>query len=589
MNNIAIAEIPFLTESLTNNDHPIYDQQKSNAIHCFIASEKIKLTFNMNQLKPSEKFLNAVEKAINSNYPFCNLKNVFDRFGYICPCSIILGRTFSKIGESDNNDQFVNEYIDFSAGKDESRIVEEKLEKWNRIAKNLDTSFFLDFNGDIVKSNEIYFRLKSLEEKQHWKIITQDLIPLYKILPKDKQNEIESIVSDHYHIVMTGITNITHDNQVCINIQFECPLQDSDYEMFGCLIINEQNESDVMIRFSLANQYGCRATIHKLDTKSIPIGAQVFWIVLAKGHGYFSLHSRNIQIACGNERLTGQLPINVKIQLPTSMNPWLNSCFLVTGFDSKCFNRNQVIKSKLKDFSETCLSVEVFQYNFDDIHSEIKNLTMRWCIIDTHRKDKKDHITVDVGAKTLSLNFLGVLTSNVFSGNHTGIKSEKENHSHLEKISQKSQKYHEETHLRGEHVGKFGGPTTVAGQTLSAVQTVGDAITPFVPLFGMVTNILNQMLSIYENAKYRVEIAQMAVKSFQRKYQANEKKFRNQNYYYAWVRFVNVLYNIKKFSKEVTQLTNFQKFINANAVKKAFEKNIKEFEEVYSDLNFTMA
>ncbi|CAG8475916.1 4883_t:CDS:2 [Racocetra fulgida] len=153
-------------------------------------------------------------------------------------------------------------------------------------------------------------------------------------------------------------------------------------------------------------------------------------------------------------------------------------------------------------------------------------------------------------------------------------------------------------HLRGEY-GKVGGPTTVAGQTLSGVQTVGDAVTPFVPLFNMVTSILSQMLSIYENAKCnekiclalldRVEIAQTAVKSLQRKYQANEKNFRDQNYYYAWVRFVNVLDNIRKFSKEVTQLTYFQKFINANAVKDAFEKNIKEFEEVCNDLNFTMA
>ncbi|CAG8823777.1 18000_t:CDS:1, partial [Gigaspora rosea] len=63
------------------------------------------------------------------------------------------------------------------------------------------------------RSNEIYSRLKNLEEKQHWKTVTQDLIPLYKILPKDKQNKIESIVSDSYHIVMTGITKITQKNQ----------------------------------------------------------------------------------------------------------------------------------------------------------------------------------------------------------------------------------------------------------------------------------------------------------------------------------------------------------------------------------------
>ncbi|CAG8686631.1 2251_t:CDS:2, partial [Dentiscutata heterogama] len=152
--------------------------------------------------------------------------------------------------------------------------------------------------------------------------------------------------------------------------------------------------------------------------------------------------------------------------------------------------------------------------------------------------------------------------------------------------------------LRGSY-DRPGGSTDVANHTAGAIQTVGDAITPFIPLFNMVTSILNQMVQIYDNAKCnkkicaalldRVEIAQTAVKSLQRKYQANEKNFRNQDYYHAWVRFVNVLENIRKFTKEVTQLSYIQKVINANVVKEAFEKNIKEFEEVCSDLNFTMA
>lgn len=134
---------------------------------------------------------------------------------------------------------------------------------------------------------------------------------------------------------------------------------------------------------------------------------------------------------------------------------------------------------------------------------------------------------------------------------------------------------------------------------VNTVQTVGDAVQPFVPLFSMVTNIVQQLSTIYENAKCnqkiclvlveRVEIAQYAVKSLQRQKQANEEKFRNQKYYYAFVRFVNVLENIKKFAKEITQLSCFQKFINANAIKDAFDKNISEFENVCSDLHFTIA
>ncbi|CAG8755607.1 16151_t:CDS:2 [Dentiscutata erythropus] len=124
------------------------------------------------------------------------------------------------------------------------------------------------------------------------------------------------------------------------------------------------------------------------------------------------------------------------------------------------------------------------------------------------------------------------------------------------------------SHLQGELNETFEKST---GQTQ-------DVIAPFVPIFNMVTDILNQMSSIYENAKRnekicaalldRVKIAEKAVSSLQYELQANEENFRNKD--------------------QITSLKYFQNFINANAVKKAYEKNIKEFEKVYSDLNFTI-
>ncbi|KAF0541056.1 kinase-like protein [Gigaspora margarita] len=577
IDNFDIKKVPFLTESLTKL-HPIFDNQhKSNEVHCFIASEKIKLIFNKDKLRPSRKFLRAVDEAISSNYPFHDLKNVFDKFGYLCPKSIILGKTFSKIYISDNNDKLINdEHINFNVNIDESRIVEENLIKWSESVKNLDTSFFLDFNGDITNRNEIYFNLKNSYEKQNWRTVTQDVIPLYKILPKAMQNDIESIASDDYHIVMTGFTGIMHNNQTYVNIKFEKLLYYNNYEIFGCLIIDEQNASDVMIRFNLANQYGCRATIHKLDNKSILIGAQIFWLILAKGHGYFSRQSRDIKITHGKEILTGELPINVKISLPT----WSNSCIFVTGFDSNNFDKNQIIKSKIKSATHalnalakkekeskinhlmTDLSLDVFQYNSETQSVIFEDLTMRWCVIDTYGKD---HITVDVGVNYSNLvkwSILGdVITSNV------NFKKE-----------------------------------TAVNQTLSSdyeTKVVENTVQPFLPFFQTVSVIIDSIMKAYKNGKCnqkiclalidRVEIAQQAVKSLQRQQMENEELFRKQDYYNAWVRFVTVLENINKFVKDVTQLSNLQKYSNANAVKDAFDKNIKEFEVVCKDLDFALA
>ncbi|CAG8517479.1 3457_t:CDS:1 [Scutellospora calospora] len=142
-------------------------------------------------------------------------------------------------------------------------------------------------------------------------------------------------------------------------------------------------------------------------------------------------------------------------------------------------------------------------------------------------------------------------------------------------------------------------PTGVTDNVVDGFQVVGDAVQPFLPLFSSVSTIIDSIIRTYKNAKCnqkiclalidRVEIAQQAVNSLQRQQRDNEELFRKQNYYDAWVRFKTVLENIKKFVKEITQLSNLQKFLTANAVKDAFDKNIKEFEEVCNDLNFTLA
>ncbi|CAG8443211.1 7211_t:CDS:10 [Diversispora eburnea] len=135
---------------------------------------------------------------------------------------------------------------------------------------------------------------------------------------------------------------------------------------------------------------------------------------------------------------------------------------------------------------------------------------------------------------------------------------------------------------------------------LNAVSAGGDVITPFLPLFSIVSNVVDKLNIIYENAKCnqkiclalmdRVEIVQQATKSLQRKRKENEKNFCNQQYYNSWIRFTYVLKNIRKFAKDATQQQSlFQKYINANAVKAAFDKNIKEFEDACRDLQFSVA
>ncbi|CAG8512816.1 28476_t:CDS:10, partial [Gigaspora margarita] len=589
IDDINATEIPFLMESLTNL-HPIFDNQhNSNEIHCFIVSEKIKLTFNVDKLKPSEKFLKAVDEALNSNYPFRSLKNVFDKFGYFCPQSIILGITFSKVYKSDNNDQHVNDdSIDLNMDRDESKIIKDKLIEWNETVKNLDTSFFLESNDDIVDKNKIYSRLKYSHEKQNWKTVMQDLIPLYEILPKEKQSDIKNIVSDNYQIVMTGFTKITYNNQTYVNIQFENPLQDSKYEIFGCLVVDRQNVSDVMIQFNLANQYECRATIHKLDNKSVPVDAQVFWMILAKGHGYFSRNSRDIKIECGKKILTGQLPMNIEISLPK----WLTSCIFVTSFDSKNFNKNQIIKSEFRHYLNNELNFDVLQYNSKELKSKMfENVTMRWCAIDTKGKDQ---IAVDVGINISAFFKWNILGDEISST----IKLENDT---VKDFSDTLKDYDKEDVIRSTISFKNYQSDTVKDYGKGAVymtDKVVNVVAPYIPLFDVATKLIKEIIDLHDAAQYnkntcarlmeRAIDAQGSIERLKRTKKINEERFKDQNFYNSFQRFTNILAKIKLFEEELSKIGNFKKIVEASLVKEKFINLTTEFDSTMSDLKFSI-
>ncbi|CAG8495983.1 5257_t:CDS:2 [Diversispora eburnea] len=148
----------------------------------------------------------------------------------------------------------------------------------------------------------------------------------------------------------------------------------------------------------------------------------------------------------------------------------------------------------------------------------------------------------------------------------------------------------------------FTGDYTLPSTRESALGHAGNAISiaiePFEPLFGIVDQVVKSLYTIYENAKQnkricealidRIEVAEHSTKSLRRKKQKNAKKFSDEKYYHAWVRFTNVLKNIKDFAEDVTQQSMIRKHLNANAVKEAYDKNIKEFEDVCKDLHFAV-
>jgi hypothetical protein len=147
-------------------------------------------------------------------------------------------------------------------------------------------------------------------------------------------------------------------------------------------------------------------------------------------------------------------------------------------------------------------------------------------------------------------------------------------------------------------IAAVGSSLDIAKATLGAVGTVGEAIKPFVPLIALVTTVIGEIIKIYEDAEYnkkicnalmdRVQIADGAIKTLNRRKQENEKNFLSTEYYKAFVKFSETMKKIRDFIKDISQLQGYKKFIHSSSIKEKFNTLVKEFETVMRDLDFTM-
>ncbi|CAG8710382.1 15743_t:CDS:2, partial [Gigaspora rosea] len=126
---------------------------------------------------------------------------------------------------------------------------------------------------------------------------------------------------------------------------------------------------------------GAAILILSVMPDNIPIGAKVYWIMLAKGTGYFSKHTRSVKVNRKEPRhlsLPNKIIIS-KIELP-------NSFIFVTSFDSENIDKNQIVEGKIIESSKKSLTMEISMYNVESKQiSELNNVTMRWCIIDLNQ------------------------------------------------------------------------------------------------------------------------------------------------------------------------------------------------------------
>ncbi|RHZ75869.1 hypothetical protein Glove_209g135 [Diversispora epigaea] len=129
--------------------------------------------------------------------------------------------------------------------------------------------------------------------------------------------------------------------------------------------------------------------------------------------------------------------------------------------------------------------------------------------------------------------------------------------------------------------------------------TIGEVVKPFMPLIESVTIVISEIMIVYETVQYnkkicnslmdRVNAAETAVKTLKRRQAENEKNFRNQEYYKSFIRFVDIMKQIKKFIVDISNLHKYQKFLYSGSVRDKFDSLAKDFDIVMIELHFTMA
>ncbi|CAG8763501.1 17292_t:CDS:2, partial [Racocetra fulgida] len=101
------------------------------------------------------------------------------------------------------------------------------------------------------------------------------------------------------------------------------------------------------------------------------------------------------------------------------------------------------------------------------------------------------------------------------------------------------------------------------------VINVAANVTPFGSLISGITDLISEIIKIYDTAQCnkkicsalldRAQSAELALKSLNKKKQENEENFRKKEYYHAFLRFEMVLQEIKDFA--IDQRINDQKHL----------------------------
>ncbi|CAG8673087.1 5847_t:CDS:2, partial [Dentiscutata heterogama] len=134
--------------------------------------------------------------------------------------------------------------------------------------------------------------------------------------------------------------------------------------------------------------------------------------------------------------------------------------------------------------------------------------------------------------------------------------------------------------------------------TNSTIKGAADILSLYFPIIGAVKFLVGEIYQIYENAECnkelcvimvdRVKTAECSMDKIVRSIETNKEDFHKKSYYLAFEKFKNILIQIRDFTKSVSKLKGYKKFLNATDVRNKYDHLTKEFDKCMEELHFAI-
>ncbi|CAG8465204.1 6356_t:CDS:2 [Cetraspora pellucida] len=402
--NLTLENIPF-SEYSSILHHPLEDfksakNQPSQAIYCQIIMHMAKVSFSLTDIRSLQGYSNSVNAALQSNEPFKNLCKIFgDDYGHLLARTLTVGGILSKKCIPRTKQNIPGRQIQFEYELDDPQIIEKinsQLKIWEKEFE-VNTSFLIDNNGDVVNSNGIKPWIEDFQDinaSQNWCIVAyEDWTPLYKLLRRTSAN-IDNTFG-HYQIVFNGEELFQMDDQSTFVIRFPGPLNDNNYHIFGVVVKKDESGNwrkyqhpDLSVRFDHQNKSSCVAYIYKSKDFNIRLNKEetkLLWLVLAAPKGFCSNKNRNVKVLYGN------IPVNeTPLEVCLSCKDLTTDCVLITSIVSKDKFAFYTIKPKTWDKARINLEItkDQLNLNLENFNEQTvqENTVLKWCVIYTDKR-----------------------------------------------------------------------------------------------------------------------------------------------------------------------------------------------------------